>query len=128
MTSDPRYAALQLEQILATISRLEHRINERFPGSGLSRVAAQLHRIGEGTGEVLARARRPNWLVRTGVGGAILLVAVIAIVLAAYLRSLSLEVDNVSSFLQAVESAAQDAIFLAIAVYFLFTVEVRLKR
>jgi len=122
------YAELELGQILRTLATLEHRISERFPGSGLSRVAVQLQRVGEGTGKVLARARRPNWLVRAAVAVAVALVIGLAVMLAIYLRSLSVEVNGVGDFLQAVESAAQDVIFLAIAVYFLFTLEMRFKR
>ena len=128
MTTDTVYAELQLEQILKTIATLEHRINERFPGSGLSRVAAQLHRIGEGMGEVLVLARRPNWLVRSAAGAAILLVTALVVALGLYLRSLSVDVDGVGAFLSAAESAAQDVVFLAIVLWFLFTLEMRLKR
>jgi hypothetical protein len=37
-------------------------------------------------------------------------------------------VDGIASLLQAIEAAVNDVVFLAIAVYFLFTVEGRLKR
>jgi hypothetical protein len=122
------YAELQLEQIVRTLGKLEDRIAERFPGSGLGRVAAELHLVADDTAGVLARARRPNWAVRAGVGAAILLVIALTVLLVIYLRSLSPETQSMGAFLQAVESAAQDVIFLAIAVYFLFTLEMRLKR
>ena len=122
------YAELKLEQIRRTLGKLEDRIGERFPGSGLSRVAAELQRIADETAGVLERVRRPNRVLRAGVGIAFLLVAGLLAVLVWHLRSLSLDVNGVGAFLQAAESAAQDAIFLAIAVYFLFTLEMRLKR
>ena len=128
MAADHVYTELQLDQILRTLGTLEHRISERFPGSGLSRLAGQLLQIGAGTGEVLAQAQRPNWAVRAGVAAAVLLVAGLVVMLAVYLRSLSLGVEGVGAFLQAAESAAQDAIFLALAIWFLFTLEMRLKR
>jgi hypothetical protein len=128
MSADLVSAELRLEQILQTLARLEHRISERFPGSGLGRVAGQLQQVGEGTGAVLIRSTRANWAVRAAVGATVLLVAGLAIGLAEYLRSLSVDVDGLGAFLQAVESAAQDVVFLALAIYFLFTLETRLKR
>jgi len=128
MSADLVSAELRLEQILQTLARLEHRISERFPGSGLGRVAGQLQLVGEGTGAVLIRSTRANWAVRAAVGATVLLVAGLAIGLAEYLRSLSVDVDGLGAFLQAVESAAQDVVFLALAIYFLFTLETRLKR
>lgn len=119
---------LELDQILKTLARLEQRISERFPGSGLSRVAAQLHAIGDGTGEVLARARRPNWALRAGAAVVLLLVLGSLVAFVGNARSLSLGVNGFGPLLQVIESAAQDLVFLGIAIYFLFTLEARLKR
>ncbi|NJD09536.1 MAG: hypothetical protein FIB01_03490 [Gemmatimonadetes bacterium] len=136
MIADNVYAELQLEQILKTIATLEHRISERFPGSGLSRVAVQLHHIGKGTGEVLLRARRPNWLVRGVAGAAIILVIALVIALGVYVASHSGQLRPSDApalsfwgtFLSAAESAVQNVVFLALALWFLFTLEMRLKR
>jgi len=50
------YSELSLTQILKTMDTLQKRIGERFPGSGLEQVAAELRRVGEETHPVLARA------------------------------------------------------------------------
>jgi hypothetical protein len=48
--------------------------------------------------------------------------------LLALVGSMSLGDDGLGSVLQAIESAAQDLIFLGVAIYFLLTIEGRLKR
>ncbi len=122
------YTELKLEHVQQTLRKLASRIRERFPDSGLSQVAAELCTIADETEPVLDRLRRPYWPVRIGVGAAVVLLLVLSGGLIALVGSQSLEVDGVSSTLQAVESAAQDLIFLGIAIFFLVTIEVRLKR
>ena len=122
------YDELRLDLILKTLAALQRRISERFPGSGLGHVAAELHGIGEETGPVLARIRRPNRLVRGGVGIAIALIVVLGIALFVSIESVDLGVAGIGPLLETVESATQDLIFLAIAIYFLFTLETRLHR
>jgi hypothetical protein len=129
MRADAKYKQLKLEQILRTLALLEQRITERFPDSGLSRVAAQLHLIAEETGPIAEAARRPNIIVRAAVAVAILVLLVLLVGLFALLPARSVEIDGgLGGVLQLVESAVQDVIFLAIAIWFLFTLEGRLKR
>jgi len=47
------YRTLNPDHIIQTIGRLHDRIQERFPGSGLSKVAAELQQISD---EAVARA------------------------------------------------------------------------
>jgi hypothetical protein len=119
---------LKLECISQTIRRLRDRIAERFPDSGLSKVAAALLRITEETGPILDQKRRPHRLLRVAIWVAIiLLVAVLLGLLITYRRS-NLDVTGWGGLLQMVESGIQDAIFLGLALYFLATVEARLDR
>lgn len=122
------YTELRLDLILATLRRLQSRIQERFPDSGLSRIAAELHRVAEETGPILERARRPNLLVRVGVGIGLALVLAFLVGLVVLIRSLSFELGGLGAFMQGTESATQNVIFLAIVVYFLVTLEGRIKR
>lgn len=41
------YRTLQADKIVETVAHLERRIHERFPDSGLVRVAAELHQIAQ---------------------------------------------------------------------------------
>lgn len=122
------YDELRLDAVLKTLDTLRKRISERFPDSGLSRVAEELHGIGVETGPVLDRIRRPNRLLRAGVAAAVALIVVLAGALLLYLPELSFDVEGIGSLLEAVESAAQDLIFLSLAIYFLITLESRLHR
>jgi hypothetical protein len=127
-TGSGTYDELRLDYILRTLQRLASRIAERFPGSGLSHVAAELCRIAEDTGPVLERVRRPHRWVRVGVGVAVALLVFVVAVVSVFLPTLARDVGGIGALLQAVESAAQDVIFLSLAIYFLLTVESRINR
>jgi hypothetical protein len=122
------YDELKLGLILKTLATLRNRIAERFPGSGLSQVADELYRIGVATEPVLERIRRPSRLFRAGIAVAVILIVALAGSLIIYMPLLSLDVGGIGSLLQAVESAAQNLIFLSLAIYFLITLESRLHR
>ncbi len=129
MTGNERlYAELKLTHVQETLRRLQRRIEERFPGSSLNRVASELSTIADETGPVIDELRRPKRVVRILVGAAVILLLVLFGGLVAAVGSMSLDVDGLGSMLQAVESAAQDLIFLGIAIFFLVTIEGRLKR
>ena len=122
------YSQLDLTKILQTLATLRSRIGERFPGSGLEKVAAELQRIGDGTALVLWRAARPHWPLRIAITFVAILLAVLIGTLLWYTASLSFDVEGIGDMLQALESAAQDVIFFSVALYFLFTLESRVKR
>jgi hypothetical protein len=122
------YSQLDLQNIVATIAQLQRRIGERFPDSGLQKVAAELLRIGEETAPVLARAARPHWPLRIMVG----FVVAIFVVGAGWgtwkIRSLDPGVSGRGDMLQTIESAAQVLIFFSVALFFFFSLETRFKR
>ncbi|HET9440931.1 MAG TPA: hypothetical protein VFO52_12205 [Longimicrobiales bacterium] len=122
------YSQLDLGHIARTLAALRSRIGERFPNSGLEKVTAELCQIAEQTGPILQRAARPHWPLRLVVGAVVVLFAAVVGALIAYSGSLSYDVQGIGDMLQAVESALQDVIFFSIAVYFLFTLEARMKR
>jgi hypothetical protein len=114
-------------QIIATLRRLRDRINERFPGSGLSGVAGDVLQIGEDTSALAAYLARPNWPIRVAVWLAIALLGVAVIALLGSLRMPS-GIDGFATALQASESLINDVVFLGIAVFFLASLEMRVKR
>ena len=59
-----RYDELQASAVRATIEALQARIGERFPGSGLGQVAAQLRRVADRNEVVVERLRHPHWPIR----------------------------------------------------------------
>lgn len=128
-SAPPRYSELKCDLILMTLEKLETRILERFPGSGLSQVCGELRQVGAGVQQLISRLQQPIWIVRILVVLTILALVFLAVaVFSASLKQMSPQVDGISDFLQGVESAINELIFLAIALYFLGTLEGRLKR
>jgi hypothetical protein len=121
------YRHLDPERILGTARQLASRVAERFPGSGLSRVAGELVAVIEQAASDSARFRRPSRGLRLAIG------LVIALLLVAVLTALANVVPrpaeaSLGATLQLVESAINDAVFLGVAIWFLLTLEARRKR
>jgi hypothetical protein len=121
------YNELKLDLILNTLGTLRNRISERFPGSGLSKVADELYQTGKDTGPIIERIRRPNRVLRAAI--AVIVTLIVALVVALFsLPHPASDVEGIGSLLQAIESAAQNLIFLSLAIYFLVTLESRINR
>src|SRR5207249_7120973 len=95
--------------------------------SGLSQVSAELVLLADEAFECVAYIRRPNWPIRAAVGAAIM-VMISVLALGALSIQLPGRVDRLSELVQLLEAAINDTIFLAVAVYFLVTLEARVKR
>jgi hypothetical protein len=121
------YRELDDAKIVETLERLRDRIRERFPGSSLSRVSEELLEIAREAASHVAYLARPNWPVRVGVGLAI--VAMLGAVFVALTRiRLQGDVGGWPELVQVVESGINDLVFLGIAIFFLLTIETRIKR
>jgi hypothetical protein len=122
------YRSLAPDKVIETIGLLHHRIAERFPGAGLADVCAELLRIaGENSNRAESITRR-NMPLRMAI------VALLALGLAglAYIVSLidfsRASADSVFSVVQGLEAAANLVVLLGAALFFLVSIEVRLKR
>lgn len=122
------YSELVPERILDTIAALERRIAERFPDSGLSRVSAELQRLGNESRATTQRLRRPIWPLRIGAGLGILSMVGIMLGVALVALRVSVPGEGRNEPLQAIESAVNEIILLAIAIFFLLSLETRVKR
>jgi hypothetical protein len=122
-----RYRQLDDAQIVQTLSRLRDRIHERFPGAGLAGVSEELLALAHEAAGCVAYLRRPHWPLRIAVGLAIIGVMAFLITIATTVR-LPARIDGLIVFIQAIESAINDLVFLGIGVYFLLTTETRIKR
>ncbi len=120
------YRQLNERSILDTLEQVKQRICERFPGSGLSKVAVELYSVGQEVMETVDYLKRPNYLIRVPVWIAIsLMILSSAWVLASVLPKVRIgEVD----FVQVFESGANDVVLIGIAIYFLLSIETRVKR
>jgi len=120
------YRRLDGTHIVETLRRLEHRIGERFPDSGVSRVCADLLAAAMESMTRLALLRRPNVPLR--VGSWALIGAIAFMVLEALVHlPLAPRWEEFATFLQT-SQAIQNVVFLGLAVLFLANVETRIRR
>ena len=121
------YRQLDESQIIRTLERLRDRISERFPQSGLSRVSDELLAVANDASHSVAYLRRPNWLARGSAAIAIAGMLAVLGLLAVTVRGPT-GVSGLADIIQTIEAGINDVIFFGIAVYFLLTIETRLKR
>ncbi|MBK6933041.1 MAG: hypothetical protein IPH12_20090 [Saprospirales bacterium] len=124
-----KYTELKPHSILETVRRLEQRIAERFPESGLLQVCKEFFNLAEQSEQLARQLGPPIWPVRLATiaaAGLLLFVAIGAILVIA--RSFSLNTDNIAELLQATEAGINELIFLGLALFFLIGLEARIKR
>ena len=121
------YRRLESSEITRTALSLSDRIARRFPGSGLSRIAKELVGICQDAAETGAWLGRPQRLLRAGVvlGFLIILITFLGTILGVHVK---LAFTTLSEFVQGLQAAIQNLVFLGIAVLFLLGLERRLKR
>jgi hypothetical protein len=124
-----QFTRLRLAPITATIVRLHRRIDARFPGSGLGRVAAELVQLAEQNEGVLHQLIHPYWWFRGLIALAVTgLVAVAFLAFVQLLPFLRRGVGSIAEALQSVEAATNEIILLSLALLFLISLETRIKR
>lgn len=124
-----RYSVLNPAMLLDTISKLEKRIYERFPNSGLLNVCREMLSLAKDSNELAQRLQPPIWPVRIAIIIASLLLLGLALWASGQMVThFSLKADGLPDLLQATESAINELIFLALALFFLTGMEARIKR
>ncbi|HYQ41709.1 MAG TPA: hypothetical protein VER11_07070 [Polyangiaceae bacterium] len=121
------FRKLDPEQIVETASRLERRIEERFPAAGLARLARELTQVTREAHALSVWLAAPNKALRIGVSLAIFALFAIIVAAAATLRG-ETGPHNWADWVQSLEALVNDAVFVGIAVYFLLGLEARRKR
>jgi hypothetical protein len=121
------YRSLDPEAILSTVDALTARIHMGFPNTGLGAVATELQQVSREVRNLVMWLGKPLPWVRAVVGiGLILLLA--GMVGALLKIPVSSQTPGVSDVLQGIDSGVNDVVFIGIAVFFLFTIETRVKR
>lgn len=122
---------LDPDQILATALRLHDRIDERFPGSGLSGVADQLVEVAARARQTCTELVRPNRRLR------VVSYSVIALLVGASIAGAVVTIQAATrgghgvtwaELVQVGEAGANDLVLLGAAIYFFVSFETRLKR
>ncbi len=118
---------LDSKKTIATINKLKQRINERFTDSGLYKVAVELEDIAKETDEKLKWIAKPNYLLRITLAfiiGLILLVLLYSI----SIMNISLKIISLAELIQVIEAVLNDIILISAAIFFLLSLEQRIKR
>jgi hypothetical protein len=121
------YRSLDSFKTVETIRLLNRRIAERFPASGLCSVGAELCQVAVENQEKCEAISRPNLGLRFGVS-LVLVLGLAALAYSVAAMKLSLGSINLGEFVQITEAAINDLVFIGVAVFFLVTVETRIKR
>ncbi len=120
------YRILDPRRILATAEHLARRIDERFPGSGLGKVAAEVVAVAREAETRVAEVRRPHWPARIATVAGVISMLVIAGAALVSLRDPDVFAETTP--FELFETLVNDIVFLGIGVFFLVTLEMRLKR
>ena len=121
------YRTLKFEKTIDTISLLSKRIHERFPTAELNKVCSELLNIAQDSKNRAAWIAQPNLPIRAAV------VAVIAMTLVLMVYSImqmpiTWKQFNVGELVQITEAGINDIVLLGAAIFFLVTIETRIKR
>jgi hypothetical protein len=121
------YRELNPQRIIETSVLLQKRIQERFPDSGLSRVAQEACELAKAADEVSLWLSKPIVWVRIAVG---LATAILVFLVLAALSVINVDLRGLrfAETAQGIEAAVNNLVFVAIAIYFLLGIETRIKR
>lgn len=122
------FTRLDPARIIASLEQLEARILERFPGAGLARVCAELTRIARHAHQRSEEIARPNSWLRLAVAlalaaGCVGLGFVVRHILASTKAS-----DEFFGTLQGIDAGINITILMGAALFFLVSLEDRMKR
>ena len=121
------YHNLDPEKIVETCRNSRDHIAERFPDSGLSKVAGELLSVSEQAAALSKWLSRPHLPLRTFAGIGIVAVAIIVIEVILNVK-VQATFTSVAEFLQGADAAINEVVFLGITIFFFVTLETRLKR
>jgi len=121
------YQTLNCDQIIETLRRLEHRISERFPGSSLAAVCHELIGMAKTVQQHSSAIAAPNYLLRMAV---FLVIAAGLVGLAVVVFNVKVQVGTVEIFsvFQGVEAAMNIVVLSGAMLFFLISLETRIKR
>lgn len=120
------YQSLDPARIIETLRKLHGRIEQRFPGSGLGRLCAELVSTAETSSAEAARLSERNWPLRAAVGVLVVLGIAAQIAAAKFLHLEDVEANV--GLLGNLEAAVNLLILFGGALWFLMTLEERIKR
>lgn len=123
----PRYRSLDPDRIIDTLGKLERRIGERFPGSGLSQVCHELNNIARESKARVKAASEPNVALRVAIG-AVLLAGLALLAYVGGIIEVKRDAENLFGVLEGIDAGVNILVLMGAGVFFLATIETRLHR
>jgi hypothetical protein len=121
------YRNIDADLVVATLRKLNQRIEARFAGAGLAKVCAELTDIAEATKAKVARLARPNIPIRVGV--ALILGLGLAItVIGGRVMSLQTQTNELFTIVSGLESIVNLMLVVGTGIFLLTSFEARYKR
>lgn len=127
MNSPGTQTKLKSEAIIKTISRLEKRIEDRFPDSGLGKVCKEFLEFSENCTENIKWIARPNIPLRL-VSYLIIAIGIAGVIYSFTYAELKIESNTLGDIVTVSEAIFNDLVLLGAAIYFLTSIELRVKR
>lgn len=123
------YRKLDAEKIIESAERLSQRVNERFPERGICRVGHEVKQIAHEAQQRAEWISTPHWGLRMIIG--MLIVFLLAGLFLAFFGLLGwLEFGRLDliNFLEAINNGINDVVFIGAGLFFLVSLEGRIKR
>lgn len=120
------YRQLDPQEIVATVRLLQSRIETRFPGSGLGKVANELLQVAQENVTRTHWIQKPHLALRCVAAG--LSLAIIALLIGMLLHIRQFQFDDYTNFIQSLEASISSVVFVGAAILFFVSWENRIKR
>ncbi len=121
------YRSLNAELIVETCRASQQRIAERFVNSGLSRVAAELYSVSQSAAVLSKWLSRPHRPLRGLAAIGIFAIVGMVVAVARQVKPQPAS-SSIAEFLQGLDAALNEVVFISLAGYFLLSLETRIKR
>jgi len=118
---------LDANKVVETINVLKLRITDRFPDSGLEKVCGDFLELAKTTKKNAEWIGKPNLFLRIS-SYFVILVAIVGVVYSITFVDLSINDNHLVNFITLLEALLNDIVLLGAAIFFLVTIESRVKR
>ncbi len=122
------YRTLSSDRVVETLERLEARIAERFPGAGLGRVCTELTATARQSKDRAAAIARPDLRVRFLVAAVLGLGAWLLAAIGGDMLAGTRATDELYGTIQGIDSALNLVLVMGASLFFMVSLEDRLKR
>lgn len=127
--SEPCEFVLKHDRIIATVATLRRRIEERFPGSGLSTLCGELLQVAQRAAKTADAIGRPIGAIRlVGYATATLLITLAVGLVWFAFEKIEAEQADLLDWIQAIDAGVNEIILLGLSIFFLISLESRIKR